>query len=79
MVGGEIKDWTSQIFGSEVEIKLLSATADGESAKPPTEIYTAEPRKTNRRVNNETRAATAEPRRVNRSAMGEKTTTHRQG
>ena len=44
---------------------------DDESAKPSAEIYTVEPRKTNHRVNNETRAATAEPQRVNRSAMGE--------
>ena len=80
MRGGEkSKTWTSETFGSEVESKLLFAMADGESAKPSAEIYAAEPQKTNRRVNNETTAATAELQRVNRSAMGEKTTTHRQG
>ena len=64
-MGGKAKDRTSEIFGSEFESKLLSATADGESTKPPAEIYTAEARKTNHRVNNETRAAMAEPRSVN--------------
>ena len=60
-MGGKVKDRTSEIFGSEVESKLLFATEDGESAKPSAKIYTAEPRKTNRQVNNETRAAMAEP------------------
>ena len=57
-------------FGSEVENKLLSTTADGQSSKPFAETYMAGPRKTNHRANGGMGAATAEPRRVNRSVMG---------